>query len=122
MKQTKAEPDLKMDEDEDWKTKCNNLQATIDNYKKTYSLDRCWLCGTPDNITRHHLQIRRHRKAGLGTIPLCRPCHTEVEELRKGYKTFFKKYYSDEFQKQVKGLKRRENYWKKKYEELKAQK
>ena len=103
----------------------SSLKEKIERISRTHNLKRCWLCGTNENLTKHHLQMRRKRTKDLSTIPLCNDCHYDVEQTRKGNKSFFKNYYKEEFEKQIKALKRKEvsnsslvNYWKNKYDKL----
>jgi uncharacterized protein YlaI len=75
---------------EDWEQKYQILKAEYtglkrkhDAYMRTFDFNRCWLCGTTENVTGHHLELKKVRKQALRQIPLCRDCHTDVEELRK---------------------------------------
>jgi len=53
----------------------------------------CWLCGSEDNLTLHHLKSQprpRERREELGLIlykgeciPLCRTCHVKIEFLKQ---------------------------------------
>lgn len=83
----------------DWKSRYNNLKYEFEAYKKTFGFERCWLCGTTKNITKHHFEIRRKRKLGLKKVPLCRDCHNDVEELRKDKKVkrLISQYYDKGF-------------------------
>lgn len=86
------------------KLELNNLKQEIHILRKKFN--KCWLCGTSDKLTEHHLQMRGKRKDGLGTIPLCQECHYDVEDMRKGYKIFFRDFYRDEYEKKMKQLKK----------------
>lgn len=82
-------------------------EYVIDSSDSIDKRNRCWLCGTAENITRHHLEMKRNRKNNLGTIPLCLKCHVGVEQQRKGMKNFYRKYYRDkmiEFFDHIKGV------------------
>lgn len=59
----------------------------------------CWHCGAKNNLTAHHLQMRRKRNAQgdleRGTIPLCRDCHVDVERLRNNAEKVYKKKHKE---------------------------
>lgn len=68
----------------------------------------CWHCGSKENLTRHHLQLKEYRKtpkegAVTGTIPLCKDCHEGVEQLRttkeKVFKSRHKAFFIDYIEK-----------------------
>lgn len=53
----------------------------------------CWLCGSLENITAHHLKVAETRpkkvreKLGIilyngEVIPVCRDCHDRIEEAK----------------------------------------
>lgn len=71
----------------------HNLKQEMRSLKRKFG--KCWLCGSADNLTKHHLQQNGRRKDGLGVIPLCADCHFgKVEVLRdvlKKVRTEFRK-------------------------------
>jgi|SRR3972149_7263497 len=94
----------------DWKIEYNNLNQLYcalrdkhNAYVKTFDFTRCWLCGTTDNLTEHHLELKRKRKMALRTIPLCRDCHSDVEELRRDgqVKKLMRQAYNNGYEKGV---------------------
>ncbi len=60
--------------------KIHNIRCSMLEVFKRF--ESCWVCGTRDDMTQHHLQRRRHRSNNLGSIPLCEKHHKNVEGIR----------------------------------------
>jgi uncharacterized protein YlaI len=43
--------------------------------------ERCWQCGSIENISRHHVIPQRFRPKQNITIPLCRNCHDKIDSV-----------------------------------------
>jgi len=58
------------------KQEADKLRANIiRELKKNHPKGFCYICGKGTKTTQHHLKNRKE-------IPLCRPCHNEVEEAK----------------------------------------
>jgi hypothetical protein len=81
--------------EEDIKKECEYfekvLEATekaLDKFKKIRLF--CWLCGSNENITRHHIEPSMLRKGdGKGYIILCKSCHTKIENIKEAIKVCY---------------------------------
>lgn len=42
---------------------------------------KCWGCGTPNNLTRHHAIPQRLKPHSNITVPVCKKCHNRINIL-----------------------------------------
>ena len=60
------------------------LEGLINKYESMTNY--CWLCGSSENLTKHHVQPRVLRSGksddGLGYIIVCRACHEQIEYIK----------------------------------------
>ncbi len=67
-------------------------KTTKERREKKLKGQLCWLCGSEEDLTIHHLKCQpksKQRRMELGTflfggecMPLCRECHIELELLQ----------------------------------------
>jgi len=89
---------------DDWEEYIEHRE--IPHIPKATGQNFCWHCGSYENLTRHHLQLKKFRSLPIdkdkvrgGVIPLCKDCHVGVERIRsnaeKIYKERHKKLFMD---------------------------
>lgn len=69
-----------------------SMKARLKIVHDSYGVERCFFCSTKNKLTKHHLQLKNGRTKNYW-ITLCRPCHDDVEEKRKGWNKFYRNYY-----------------------------
>jgi len=41
-------------------------------------INKCWVCGTSENITNHHAIPKRLKPIQNIFVPVCKPCHGKI--------------------------------------------
>ncbi len=63
-----------------FKQELNEIQQHVRSMG--YKLNRCWLCGIEQDLTKHHIKPLIRFGSNAYKIPLCRFCHKEIETIK----------------------------------------